>query len=126
ARARGYCEDQTIARTNPNGDGAMSVKTRRDFLKTTAAAAVAAGIAAREVDASEDLEPIPQAQPRAPLADGDVVKVAIIGTGGMGTGHAQGFARNARDGQPVRIEALCDLCDPRAISAKARVDKLQN
>jgi predicted dehydrogenase len=100
-------------------------KSRRHFLKTTAAAAVAAGLAGREAEASEDLEPIPQAQPRPTLGSNDVVKIAVIGTGGMGTGHAEAFARNARDGRPVRLEALCDLCDPRLANAKARVDKVQ-
>jgi predicted dehydrogenase len=100
-------------------------KSRRHFLKTTAAAAVAAGLAGREADAAEDLEPIPQAQARPALGPNDVVKIAVIGTGGMGTGHAEAFARNARDGRPVRLEALCDLCDPRLANAKARVDKVQ-
>ncbi len=100
-------------------------KSRRHFLKTTAAAAVAAGLAGREAEAAEDLEPIPAAQPRPALGPNDVVKIAVIGTGGMGTGHAEAFARNARDGRPVRLEALCDLCDPRVANAKARVDKVQ-
>jgi len=100
-------------------------KSRRHFLKTTAAAAVAAGLAGREAEAAEDLEPIPQAQARPALGPNDVIKVAVIGTGGMGTGHAEAFARNARDGRPVRLEALCDLCDPRVANAKARVDKIQ-
>ncbi len=102
-----------------------NTKSRRDFLKATAAAAVAAGVASRDAEAAEDLEPIPQAKPRAPLGANDVVKVAIIGTGGMGTGHAEAFARNARDGRPVRVEALCDVCDPRVANAKARVEKVQ-
>lgn len=100
-------------------------KSRRHFLKTTAAAAVAAGLAGREADAAEDLDPIPQAKPRAALGPDDVVNIAVIGTGGMGTGHAEAFARNARDGRPVRLVALCDLCDPRVANAKARVDKVQ-
>lgn len=100
-------------------------RSRREFLKATAAAAVAAGVASTEVDAADDHEPIPQAQPRAPLAAGDVVKVAIIGTGGMGTGHATAFARNARDGRGVRVDALCDLCDPRVAATKTRVDQIQ-
>lgn len=100
-------------------------KSRREFLKTTAGAAVAAGLAGAEIDAAEDLTPIPQAQPRAPLGPNDVVKLAIIGTGGMGSGHADAFARNARDGRHVRIEALCDVCQPRMTNAKARVEKLQ-
>ncbi len=100
-------------------------KSRRHFLKTTAAAAVAAGLAGREAEAAEDLEPIPSAQPRPALGPNDVIKIAVIGTGGMGTGHAEAFARNARDGRPVRLEALCDLCDPRVANAKARVDKVQ-
>lgn len=102
-----------------------NTKSRRDFLKATAAAAVVAGMASRDAEAAEDLEPIPQAKPRAPLGPEDVVKVAIIGTGGMGTGHAQAFARNARDGRPVRVEALCDVCDPRVANAKAQVEKVQ-
>lgn len=100
-------------------------KSRRDFLRTTAAAAVAAGLAGREAEAAEDLEPIPQARPRAPLADDEPVRLAIVGTGGMGTGHAQAFARNARDGRPVRLEALCDLCEPRLANAKRQVERFQ-
>ncbi|GMV21040.1 MAG: dehydrogenase [Acidimicrobiia bacterium] len=103
----------------------MERKSRREFLRTTAAAAVAAGVVAGNAEAAEDTTPVPQAPARAPMGANDLVKLAIIGTGGMGTGHADALARNARDGRNVRLDALCDVCEPRLMAAKARVEKTQ-
>ncbi len=100
-------------------------ESRRDFLrKATAAAALASALPAT-LAGEEDAAPIPQARPRAALAPDAPVHVGIIGTGGMGTGHAQAFAALARDSQTVRVAGLCDLCDIRVQNAKARVDKAQ-
>lgn len=101
--------------------------SRRDFLRTaTAAAAAAAAFGASEVHGEDgDAEPIPQAKPRAPIGPDGVVNVGIIGTGGMGTGHADALARFAAESKSIRIAALCDLCDPRVQNAKVRVDKAQ-
>lgn len=106
----------------------MSEKeSRRDFLrKASAAAAAAAALGAdRVVDAAEDEEPIPQARPRTPVGPDGIVNVAVIGTGGMGTGHADALARFAAESKTIKLAALCDLCDLRVKNAKARVDKAQ-
>ena len=101
-------------------------ESRRDFLrKATAAAALASAMPSSLGAESEDLEPIPQAAPRAPLAPDAVVNIGIIGTGGMGTGHADALAKFAAESKSIRLVGLCDLCDPRVQNAKARVDKAQ-
>ena len=103
----------------------MSEASRRDFLrKATAAAAAAAALSAdRTVHGDEDdAEPIPQAKPRAPIGADGIVNVAVIGTGGMGTGHADALAKFAAESKTIRLAALCDVCDPRVKNAKARVD----
>lgn len=101
-------------------------ESRRDFLrKATAAAALASALPSSLGAESEDLEPIPQAAPRAPLAPDAVVNIGIIGTGGMGTGHADALAKFAAESKSIRLVGLCDLCDPRVQNAKASVDKTQ-
>jgi predicted dehydrogenase len=101
-------------------------ESRRDFLrKATAAAALASALPSALGAESEDLEPVPQAAPRAPLAADAVVNIGIIGTGGMGTGHADALAKFAAESKSIRLTALCDVCDPRVQNAKARVDKAQ-
>ena len=105
----------------------MSEKaSRRDFLrKATAAAAAAAAFSADGAARADeiDTEPIPQARPRAPIGADGVVNVAVIGTGGMGTGHADALARFAAQSKSIRVAALCDVCDPRVQAARARVDQ---
>jgi len=103
-------------------------RSRRDFLKKTAGAAGAATLVPALAYAGElaDDRPIPQAQARAPLAGGDPVRIGIIGTGGMGTGHVQSILRMASQNTTnVRIEALCDVCQPRLSNAQALVVKSQ-
>lgn len=105
-------------------------RTRRDFLKdTTAAAAAAAAMLPAALSADglpDDDSPVPQAQPRAALGPGDPVRIGIIGTGGMGTGHVQSFVRMAAEGGAnVRIDALCDVCEPRLLAARDIVRKAQ-
>jgi len=101
-------------------------RTRREFLRDTATVATAAALASAALDAEgTDGDSVEQAASAAPLGRNDPVRIGIIGTGGMGSAHASAFARLARGGRPVRIEALCDVCDPRVASAKATVDRLQ-
>jgi predicted dehydrogenase len=73
-----------------------------------------------------DSRPIPRAAPRAPLGPNDPVRMAVIGTGGMGTAHCDAFARLAKDGKAnVQVVALCDVCDPRLDNAKKKLDEKQ-
>ncbi len=103
-------------------------RSRRDFLQRTVGAATATGLFAHlpvdEVFA--DPRPLPNAVPRATLAQGEALRIGVIGTGGMGTGHVDAFLRLARDqGEPVRIEALADVCQPRLDAASKKVEDVQ-
>jgi predicted dehydrogenase len=104
-------------------------KTRRDFIKKTAGAAAVLSTVPTSAWASEYVgfdEPVPQGLQGAALAADEPVRIGVIGTGGMGTGHCEAFARLARNGTSnVRIEALCDVCEPRMASAKERIQKIQ-
>ncbi|NOT08253.1 MAG: Gfo/Idh/MocA family oxidoreductase [Gemmatimonadales bacterium] len=100
------------------------LSSRREFLRTTAALAasspLAAGFAA-EVQAERAALP-----PRHILRPDEPVVVGVIGSGGMGTAHAEGFANAARDGRAnVRVAALADVCGPRLDAAKKKVEAVQ-
>lgn len=101
-------------------------RSRREFLGTATGAAALAGVwPSVGVDAAGGVhdDAIPQARGRAPLGAGEPVRIGIIGTGGMGTGHVQAFVRFAKE-QPsaVRVDALCDVCQPRLDAAKKIVE----
>jgi predicted dehydrogenase len=56
--------------------------------------------------------PIPKSERRAHLADDGAVRMAVIGTGGMGTAHCDAFMRLAKRKQEnVEIVALADVND---------------
>ncbi|HVL69499.1 MAG TPA: Gfo/Idh/MocA family oxidoreductase [Vicinamibacterales bacterium] len=104
-------------------------KSRRDFIRTTAGAAAAvsamSGSAWAEYVGCDD--PVPQGTPGAAPAAGEPVRIGVIGTGGMGTGHVEAFARFARNNTAdVRVEALCDVCEPRLQAAKKKLAALQD
>lgn len=103
--------------------------SRRDFLRTAAAAAAGTTIAAGIVRAEEDFDDggsVPQASLRAPLGPDEIVRIGIVGTGGMGTGHIDALLKLAgAAGAKVRIEALSDVCDSRWYEAKKKVDAAQ-
>ena len=103
--------------------------TRRDFLRTAAAAAAATGLAAGIVRAEEDFEddePVPQARTRAPLGADEPVRIGIIGTGGMGGGHIDAFLKFSKENSArVRIDAVSDVCDSRWHAAKKKIDAAQ-
>ena len=103
--------------------------SRRDFLRTAAAAAAGTGIAAGIIRAEEELDdggPVAQGAPRAALEPGDDVRIGIIGAGGMGSGHVDAFLKLGASGAAkVRIEALSDVCDSRWYAAKKKIDEVQ-
>ena len=105
-------------------------RTRRDFLQKAVGTAAVVSVLSKTALAEESLEdprPVPRAAQRAPLADDEPIRMAVIGTGGMGTAHATAFARLARDGKAdVRVEALCDVCDPRLATAKEKLAEIQS
>jgi predicted dehydrogenase len=102
--------------------------SRRQFLGTTAAGFAAAGLASaagRTVFAYAP-QPAAKAKPRIPLKDGETIRMGIIGTGGMGTGHCDAFSKLAKQGrEKVQIVAICDVNDLHAANAKQVIEKNQ-
>ena len=98
----------------------MTEASRRDFLK---AAAALAAVHPPSMQGSE----APEAPPRSrPLAPDEPVNLAVIGTGGMGTGHTEGLLSAAKDGRAnIRVVGLADVCEPRLLAAKQKVEDVQ-
>lgn len=93
--------------------------SRRDFLVRTAALAGTAAIlgAASKSEAKIGLDPnakTPQSGSRAPLGEGEPIRIGVIGVGGMGTSHVHAMLGiNERSEANVQVVALCDVCEPR-------------
>jgi len=110
-------------------DHPISSATRRQFLGATAfagiAAAAASGAGPRTVF-SYVPQPTGKSKPRVALKDGDVVNMAVIGTGGMGTGHCEAFANFGKNGaEKVKIVAIADVNDLHAANAKKIIEDRQ-
>lgn len=92
--------------------------TRRDFIRTSAAAA-ATGSLLGALDAGElDARPVGVMAARVVPRDGEPVRIAIIGTGGMGTEHCRAFMRLLNAGKTdMQIVGLADVCQPRLVEA---------
>lgn len=89
-------------------------ESRRSFLAKTAALAGAATLAGptKMSFAHITKASVAKAKPRVELKDGEVIRMAVIGTGGMGTGHCESFATLAKQGrEKVEIVAVADVCD---------------
>jgi predicted dehydrogenase len=102
---------------------------RRDFLKTAALLA-GAGLTASAMSGcassgspgalvgSDSLRPLGRGANPKPPKDGEPVRMAVIGTGGMGRGHCGAFTAFNRDGREnVEIVAVCDVNDLHAQAA---------
>jgi hypothetical protein len=91
-------------------------ESRRHFLKTTAAAAGVAALGASAAGSAQNgrmPKPGVSVMPRKQVGADDPIRMAIIGTGGMGTGHMHGIMGQAKEGhENVEIVALCDVCGP--------------
>jgi predicted dehydrogenase len=94
--------------------------SRRSFLTTTAALGATAMLGAcASSPRSARSKPIPQAQARVPVRDGEPIRMGVIGTGGMGTAHCQSILGLVDRGEcDVRIVALADVCDSRLENAR--------
>lgn len=97
-------------------------KSRRDFLVRTAAVAGAGavmGSLASSASADEHRRPTIAPKPRIPVGDGETIRMGVIGTGGMGTGHCHAICNLAAKGlADVQIVALSDVCDSRLENAR--------
>lgn len=104
--------------------------SRRQFLRSTTAAAMGTGFLslARTNDAiaSATALPVPVLPPpRGPGRD-EPVRIGVIGTGGMGTGHVEAFLAMGQDGRAaVQVVGLADVCQPRLEAAKRKVEAAQ-
>ena len=86
--------------------------TRRDFIRTTAAAAAAGGFI--DFNMAPDAPPLPAPVERIIPRDYEPVRIGVIGTGGMGTEHCRAFMRLLNAGKiDMQIVALADVCQPR-------------
>lgn len=102
--------------------------SRRDFLQRTLAATAAASLlGADPVEALlPDPRPLPTAARRAPLGPDDPVRIGVIGTGGMGTGHLEALVKAHKEGRAnVQVAAMADVCQPRLEAAKQKAEAVQ-
>lgn len=94
--------------------------TRRQFLGQSAALAGAASLGGTLPAAAR--QPLRQDGPRgqrASLAEGETIKMGVIGTGGMGRGHCgsiMGIAKAGREN--VQIVGVCDVGKPNLEAAR--------
>ncbi len=87
----------------------MTDPSRRKFLHSAAAGATAAGIASTSVKASTY---------RRILGASDRIRMGVIGTGGMGTGHVNAFCDlKSKSKVEYDLVALADVCQPRLDNA---------
>jgi len=86
--------------------------SRRQLLAGTAAAAGAGWISSCSSTGSAPPEAVlPAFRPRTRVAEGEPIRMGVIGTGGMGRGHIGSIIGLAEQGREnVQIVALCDVC----------------
>jgi len=102
----------------------MTDTSRRDFLSVVAGVGALSTFPVEELLA--DPRPVPRALPGAVLRADDPIRIGIIGTGGMGTGHVESFINMNKAGRcHVQVVALADVCQPRLAAAKAKVETVQ-
>ncbi len=113
--------------------------SRRDFLRTAAALAAASGLAKAAFPAeparaaatppaagAAPQDAAPKAAPRAKLDDGGVLKIALIGAGGMGNGHLDAFMGFRDHGrEKCEIVAIADVCKTHLDPAVAKCSDKQ-
>jgi len=103
---------------------------RREFLKGAALAAGAIAVSGNSLLGSERIGAksgaIGRAASRTPVGDDGMVRMAGIGTGGMGGGHIDSFLRFASRGEEkVKIVAVCDVNHKRRAVAEQKINKAQ-
>lgn len=113
-----------------NQSGRMPDDSRRTFLAQTAALAGVAGVsmlgAGHTTSTQNRLIPTVKAAQGKPPKDGESIRMAIIGTGGMGGGHLHSIIALAKDGKTdTKIVALADVCDSRLLGAKKAAEEKQ-
>lgn len=108
----------------------QAAHSRRRFIATAGAIAGAAVLGASAGRAESRAAPLPGTgqrgkAPRAPR-DGEHARIAVIGPGGMGTGHVRAFlSLNEREDEKVHVVAVADVCDIHAKKAAEYANEKQ-
>ncbi|MFK7759010.1 MAG: Gfo/Idh/MocA family protein, partial [Phycisphaerales bacterium] len=119
------------ATPNHGPQGTPHNDSRRAFLAQTAALAGVAGISmlgstAQGSTRSTAILPTVKAFKGAIPKQGETIRLAIIGTGGMGGGHLNSIIALAKVGKAdTKIVALADVCDSRLEGAKKVAESKQ-
>ncbi len=97
----------------------MNDHSRREFLASTAA--ITLGTRAGWPAEAGATMPVPRG-----VRIDEPVRIGVIGTGGMGTGHVESFLAIVKDHRAnVTIAALADVCQERLLAAKQKVEAAQ-
>ncbi|MEM1071952.1 MAG: Gfo/Idh/MocA family oxidoreductase [Planctomycetota bacterium] len=117
------------SRKHPANSPAENTTSRRSFLGAAALLAGGVGLAAgcqtgARGASGTSLWAKPATRRPTPPKDGELTRIAVIGTGGMGRGHLTSILRlNAEQGLNVEVAALCDVNDLFAADALESVRK---
>ena len=102
----------------------MTDTSRRDFLSAVAGVGALAAFPPDEI--LRDPRPAPRAIPGPTLRADEPIRIGVIGTGGMGTGHVESFVNLNREAKcQVQVVALADVCQPRLAGAKEKAETIQ-
>ena len=104
-------------------------QSRRSFLARSLAVAGAAGLASAAASgaAPRKIRPTVNAGGMRPPRADEPIRVAVIGTGGMGGGHCQAMMNFKRSGRmDVQVVALADVCQERLDGAQRVCESRQD
>lgn len=119
-------DDITTNSTSTDG----RTQTRRQFIANTVVAAAATSVLASCASTSSTktgrVTAVPKAKARVPVGEGEDIRMAIIGTGGMGGGHMHAMMNFHNKGmEKVRVVALCDVNKIRLDDAHKQCEEIQ-
>jgi predicted dehydrogenase len=103
---------------------------RREFLRSSAAFAAGSGLLSlsdtNALISKLGQQPVPRAPAPPAVGPDEPIRIGVIGTGGMGTGHVEAFANAHKQGRvAVQVVALADVCQARLEAAKAKLEQIQ-